>query len=397
MFLSCAWTTASASKTLKRPIRTVQTEKAFPPSISSTTRHLRYAYVASLSLDLQNTDKDIADFLDLSREHSSSRTPHALTASVAGGRSICISQEQTLSKLALLHSTPVPLPPAAHRLDPLLIGSPAAFERGMDDNSRRRRQNEPPYSGPDPRFSADTQGRGFSGSSSERYRPAPLTTSPSAARGAAGATAYPGYYQEQTTSFPAPLPSNTMQYQSGYAQDQRQQQGFAGYNPDLMYNVSQQGPQNTVYDSTPQFQARQPAAMQMLSDVAAPYFPNESASAPGPPGLQHHASSGSSYQQHQPSPGDRAPLLQQSYPGAMGLGIPQPAAEIMEEEDFQAQGPGMEAAYTAYQTALKEIFQNIINGRLTDASQSLLEVSEWLLGHVGDLGKIAFLLFDLAH
>lgn len=46
----------------------------------------------------------------------------------------------------------------------------------------------------------------------------------------------------------------------------------------------------------------------------------------------------------------------------------------------------MEAAYTAYQTALKEIFQNIINGRLTDASSSLLEVSEWLLGHVGDLG-----------
>jgi hypothetical protein len=188
-----------------------------------------------------------------------------------------------------------------------------------------------------------------------------------------------------------------MQDQSDYAQDQRQQQGFAGYNPDLMYNVSQQGPQNTVYDSTSQFQARQPAAMQMLLDVAAPYFPNESASAPGPPGLQHHVSSGSDYQQHQPSPGDRPPLLQQGYPSAMGLGIPQPAQEIMEEEDFQAQGPGMEAAYTAYQTALKEIFQNIINGRLTDASQSLLEVSEWLLGHVGDLGKIEFLLFDLAH
>lgn len=67
-------------------------------------------------------------------------------------------------------------------------------------------------------------------------------------------------------------------------------------------------------------------------------------------------------------------------------GIPQVAPEIMEEEDFQAQGPGMEAAYTAYQTALKEIFQNIINGRLGEAAQSLLEVSEWLLGHVGDLG-----------
>lgn len=71
--------------------------------------------------------------------------------------------------------------------------------------------------------------------------------------------------------------------------------------------------------------------------------------------------------------------------------------EIMEEEDFQTQGPGMEAAYTAYQTALKQIFQNTINGRLGEASLSLLEVSEWLLGHVGDLGTLPFLLFDPVH
>jgi len=69
--------------------------------------------------------------------------------------------------------------------------------------------------------------------------------------------------------------------------------------------------------------------------------------------------------------------------------IPPGPPDIMEEDDFQAQGPGMEAAYTAYQTALKEIFQNIINGRLGEASQSLLEVSEWLLGHVGDLDEVA--------
>jgi hypothetical protein len=77
--------------------------------------------------------------------------------------------------------------------------------------------------------------------------------------------------------------------------------------------------------------------------------------------------------------------------------IPPGPPDIMEEDDFQAHGPGMEAAYTAYQTALKEIFQNIINGRLGEASQSLLEVSEWLLGHVGDLGRYSFLLFDPAH
>lgn len=156
-----------------------------------------------------------------------------------------------------------------------------------------------------------------------------------------------------------------------------------------MYNVPQQAPQSTVYDSPQQFQPRQPAGMQMLPDVAGPYFPSEPTSATGPPGLQNHASSSSSavYQQHQSSPADRAPLLQQGYPQSIALGgMPQSAPEIMEEDNFQPQGPGMEAAYTTYQTALKEIFQNVIAGRLAEASQSLLEVSEWLLGHVGDLG-----------
>lgn len=270
----------------------------------------------------------------------------------------------------------------------------------MDDNNRRRRQNDSPYQGSDPRYNGDQgQGRGYSGSSSDRYRTTPLTHSPSTGREAGGATAYSGYYQEPPSSFPAALPSNNLQYQAGFSQDQRQQQSFAGYNPDIMYNVGQQTPQGAVYDSASQFQARQPAAMQMLSDVAAPYFPSEPTNTPGPPGLQHHASSSSTtvYQQqqhHQQSAADRPPLLQQGYSNSLAMGnIGQNAPEVMDEEDFQAQGPGMEAAYTAYQTALKEIFQNIINGRLGDASQSLLEVSEWLLGHVGDLGKLSFLLF----
>jgi hypothetical protein len=269
------------------------------------------------------------------------------------------------------------------------------LNRGMDENSRRRRQNEPPYMGSssDPRFNASQgQGRGFASSSTERYRGGPLTTSPSTGRGsgASGGTgAYSGYYQEPSSSFGTSLPTNTLQYSQGYPQEQRQQQGFTTYNADLMYNVAQPSQQSTVYDSSQQFPARQPAAMQLLSDVAAPYFPNEPTSAPGPPALQHHASTSTSvYQQHHQSPGDRSSMMQQGYPSQMTMGgIPQPAQDMMEEESFQAQGPGMEAAYTAYQTALKEIFQNIINGRLALAGQSLLEVSEWLLGHVGDLGR----------
>ena len=117
---------------------------------------------------------------------------------------------------------------------------------------------------------------------------------------------------------------------------------------------------------------------------------DEPTSALGRLGLQHNGSLGYSnlYQQQQVP----QPLIPTSYGHGIAVG-----AEITEEEDFQRQGPDMEAAYITYQTALKQIFQNIINKRLGEASQSPLEVSEWLLGHVGDLGGYSFALFNPAH
>ncbi|KAL2067845.1 hypothetical protein VTL71DRAFT_15943 [Oculimacula yallundae] len=261
----------------------------------------------------------------------------------------------------------------------------------MDDNNRRRRQQEPPYQGSsDPRFVADqSHGRGFSSASADRYRPLPLNTSPSTGRGPAGASAYSGYYPESAAPFPTALPSNTLQYQPAYAQDQRQQQNFTGYTPDILYNVGQQATQNTAYDPTSQFQARQPTANPMIIDVPPQngYF-QEPNNTPGPPSLQHHASSGSPavYPQHN-SPADRsAPLLHQGYPNMTMGTMNQNAPDMMEQDDFQSQGQGMEKAYTTYQTALKQIFQDIIEGHLSAAGDSLLQVSDWLLTHVGDLG-----------
>lgn len=204
-------------------------------------------------------------------------------------------------------------------------------------------------------------------------------SSPATSRGAAG---YPAYYQEPT-SFAGALPTNTMEYQSSnYTQDQRQQQNFTAYAPELMYNVPQQTPHSNVYDSTSQFQARQPAAMQLLSDVAAPYFPHEAPTSSGPPGLQHHVSSGSSAIYPQQSPSHH-----QGYDNGLAMsGLPQNTSDNVADEEFQPEVPGMEEAYTRYQNALKKIYQNILDCRLTDAGKSLLEISEWLLGSVGDLG-----------
>lgn len=220
-------------------------------------------------------------------------------------------------------------------------------------------------------------------------------------RGVGPASAYttPGYY-EPTSNFSAGISSNPLQYSSNYPPDQRQQSSFSDYNAGMMYNsVTQQTPQNGIYDS-PQFQGRQPAAMQMMPDVAAPYLSNDPTNTPG---TQQYASSNSStpYQHHQQSPGDRTTLIQQSYSAPVGLsGMSQASgtADVMDTGNLQQQGAGgMEEAYSTYQTALKQIFKNIIDLRLAEASSSLLEVSEWLLGHVAELGRLRFPLFNLIH
>ena len=63
------------------------------------------------------------------------------------------------------------------------------------------------------------------------------------------------------------------------------------------------------------------------------------------------------------------------------------AAEVSIEEDYPSSAGGLDEAYSSYQTALKEIFQNIRNGVLAAASDSLLNVSDWLLSHVAELGR----------
>lgn len=264
----------------------------------------------------------------------------------------------------------------------------------MDDNSRKRRQNDQSqYPSSDPRFSQDHgQARGFATSSTERFRAAPsMTAPPSAGRGIGPASGY-GYYTENASAFPTALPAGTMQYQPEYGPDQRQHQNFTSYNTNMMYNVNQQPPQNAVYDTAQHFQHRPAAAMQLLPEAAAPYYagePNNTSVAP----ILHHQQSSSSSTTFQQSPADRNQLLQ-GYGGSMlsMSGMAQGHSEVMEEEEYapttsETNRAGLDEAYISYQNALKEIFQSIRTGMLVEASSSLLEVSDWLLSHVDELGE----------
>jgi len=220
-----------------------------------------------------------------------------------------------------------------------------------------------------------------------------------------GSAGYSGYYQEPTANaFPTAtaIPQSAMGYHqstSDYGQDARQGQSFAGaYNPaNMMYNVQQASAQNPVYDTNQQFSSRQPAGMQIMgTDVATPYFQSEptnaAASALQPQATAGAASSNPTSAVYQQGATDRSAMLSYSAGGMATMGGLGPqatssAADVtMEEQEYPASS-GLDEAYASYQTALKEIFRNIQAGALTTASESLLNVSEWLLSHVTELGK----------
>ncbi|KAM5342682.1 hypothetical protein ACJ41O_013648 [Fusarium nematophilum] len=203
--------------------------------------------------------------------------------------------------------------------------------------------------------------------------------------GAAGN--YGSYYQEPGASFStANMPAAAMAYGSEYGQDSRQHtQGFGGYNTaaTMMYNVAQPSAQNPVYDAQ-QFGSRQPAAMQMMTpDVASTYFGSETGSAGGP-GLQQSAqgSSGSANVYQQSNAMNYASNM--SNVGA----IPQAAAsaDVSMTEDHDYPDGALEEKWVNYQRQLGTIFQEILNGSLESASETLLSVTSWLLSQVADLG-----------
>ena len=125
----------------------------------------------------------------------------------------------------------------------------------------------------------------------------------------------------------------------------------------------------------------------MATDVTGAYFQNEPTNAAATSSLQAQTGSSSTpqvYQQsgmHGYSTGSIATI------GGMAAQTT-PATDVRMEEEYPA-GSAPDVSYSHYQTALKEIFQNIQNGVLAPASESLLQISEWLLSHVVELGTLA--------
>lgn len=206
-----------------------------------------------------------------------------------------------------------------------------------------------------------------------------------------GAGSYGAYnYPDQVAgSFAAPMAApSTMHYQSGYGQDGRQQQqSFGGYNAMPMGYDNMAGAANPVYDAQQHFQRQPAAAPIMPTDVPASYFANDPNNAPGPSNLPSHAqSSSSSTTGYQGS--SQIPNYPANNMSSVGNISQTAQADVsMDESEYAAPG-GLEEKWIEYQTALRGVFQNVRGGALETASQSLLDLSNWLLTQVTDLGTL---------
>lgn len=269
----------------------------------------------------------------------------------------------------------------------------------MEGDERQRRQND--QSGYAARGFVQNPAQQQSGvGASDRYRqPLALASRDPTASASGGRSGnvqgYGNYgYAEQSPYGPPSLATSSMQYPSDYAPNPQRptQQQFAPYAPSVMYNVPQQPPPQSPYESVPQYQPRQSAAIEVLSTqfgVPPYYASNEPTSAPGPAVPQPYAPT--QFLTYPPPPPVGRPSLGQSYATGMAEFAQQGAPELLEHPEL-AQEPSQEPssfddAYNQYQNALRQTFENTRGGRLVEAGQSLLDISGWLLGHAEELGE----------
>ena len=287
----------------------------------------------------------------------------------------------------------------------------------MDDIYRQQEQNENPMRPPsDPRYqqqaydaSQQRQYHQAGSSSSDRQRM--MHTSGRVLGSSGGPAAYGGYYQEAPASAYTAGTHGAMAYPpppADYTQDARHAQSFANTysapNAQVIYSVPQAGGQGAIYDTPQSFASRQHGGMQMMApDVASSaYYPSDT-SAAGAVAIhrQQPAQSGTPstlYQQQGPS--DKRASLVASYgpgmaplPAASGHGAQQTVGANTGRTSSTATAAGSQdyaetnESFTAYQRTLKDVFKNIKSGSLAPASESLLEISDWLLTRVESLGK----------
>ncbi|KAI9741925.1 MAG: hypothetical protein M1834_000314 [Cirrosporium novae-zelandiae] len=314
-----------------------------------------------------------------------------------------------VGKLAF-YATP-PYSPPAHRISPLdtLRGATEGYQySGMDGDGHPSRQSDS-SSYTTPRSIGQPSLRHPGSSASDRFRPTSIVSSqtptlnPATGERAGNPSGYSGYgayggYGEQSQYTP-----QSMQYQPELQQDtqrqQQQQQQFSPYGPGMMYNVAQQTQQQSPYQPAQQYQPRQSAAIEVLStQFGVPqYFPSGESSAAGVAAVPQQYPTSQFQPTSFPQQGTLGrSSLPQSYATGMAEYSQMSGSEVLEQQEYGQEGTNYDNAYNQFQDALRQTFDSIKASRLSEASQSLLQISEWLLSNALNLGKVSTFSFHVS-
>ena len=191
------------------------------------------------------------------------------------------------------------------------------------------------------------------------------------------------------------------------SQRQQQQQQFSSFpSSNTVFSVQSQLPQQSSFEpSLPGFHSRAPTGLEALSSQLsisqqqyyntcdAPSVTAQTYASTTPyqtqPGIyrsttrDHRASAASETSGYQAEVAEYAQLAMSSTSQQQ-----QQQQQSQRSGDIQGQGGGgsTDEEYEGYQEALRQTYQDVIDGRLVEAGERLLTLSEWLLTHAVSLG-----------
>jgi hypothetical protein len=174
--------------------------------------------------------------------------------------------------------------------------------------------------------------------------------------------------------------------QAQQQQDQQHSQRLPQYEAaGMVYNIAPQAHPQSPYDA--HYPPRQSAAIEVLAtQFGVPqYFSPDEPTGAGVSAQYLTA-------QVQPTPYSQPNSVNRSTAAAAfseamnDFSAPVPSEALEPQEFPRESSSSYDDAYNQYQQALRQTFESTRAGRLVDASQSLLEISEWLLGNAVELG-----------
>lgn len=195
------------------------------------------------------------------------------------------------------------------------------------------------------------------------------------------------------------------QEQQQHQQQHSHPQPFLVPYESILYGFSPQGPTQggggAGLEAVPPYSTRQSAAMEALSSqFAVPQYFNPEETATVSPYLNAHLS----YNHPMPRPNPTTqpfPTTMTDFTsigtcssGRLDAQMNQPAEpQQQQQQQSEYDSSSLDEAYAQYQRALRITFDHTRDGRLLDASRSLVEISEWLVNNARDLGRFGFLFY----